>query len=121
MVCCFSLYHPVHAVCTDPSVDRYADHLLSCNTLDVVPYRMLRDCFDTITAQNRLVTVDFDRCRPLSSGISLAAARKREKKQGRRKRKRENLGTTLRMRRTSRGDDFFVVVFSSSPSPRLRR
>ncbi|RWW06963.1 hypothetical protein GW17_00029677 [Ensete ventricosum] len=50
---------------------------------------MLRDCFHTITAQNRLVTVDFDRCRSLSSGISLATARKREKKQGRRKRKRE--------------------------------
>ncbi|RWW38182.1 hypothetical protein BHE74_00056602 [Ensete ventricosum] len=29
--------------------------------------------------------------------------------------------TALRMRRTSLGGDFFVAVFSSSPSPRLRR
>ncbi|RZR85419.1 hypothetical protein BHM03_00012398 [Ensete ventricosum] len=32
-----------------------------------------------------------------------------------------NLGTAPRMRRTSRGGDFFAAVFSLLPSPRLRR
>ncbi|RWW35142.1 hypothetical protein GW17_00000062 [Ensete ventricosum] len=46
------------------------------------------------TARNWSVTVDFDRCHPLPSGISLVAAwlrqeRGRRKKQGRKKRKRE--------------------------------
>ncbi|RRT57073.1 hypothetical protein B296_00047475, partial [Ensete ventricosum] len=33
----------------------------------------------------------------------------------------ENLRTTSRMRRTSRGGDFFAVVFSSSPSQVIRK
>ncbi|RZR89868.1 hypothetical protein BHM03_00017662, partial [Ensete ventricosum] len=41
--------------------------------------------------------------------------------EGQRRLQQENLGTVLRMKRTLRGDNFFLVVFSSSPSQATTR
>ncbi|RWW11631.1 hypothetical protein GW17_00024738 [Ensete ventricosum] len=62
----------VWALCIGLSADRYADRSLLGGIVD-------RRYFRPITIRNRPVTVDFDRCRPLPGGISLAAVREKEK------------------------------------------
>ncbi|RRT43505.1 hypothetical protein B296_00053177 [Ensete ventricosum] len=108
-----------------PPIDRYVDRTLPGGTLGVALYRMIQGCFHPITARNRSVTVDFDhRCRDRVASAWLRRETGRRSKEEERERgthlQSENLETTSQMRRTSQGDDFFVTVFSSLPSPHLR-
>ncbi|RRT37905.1 hypothetical protein B296_00053633, partial [Ensete ventricosum] len=144
-VCNFESYRPVQAVRTSPPTDPPSEryHGFCPVPSDIGLYRAEIIKISIVTARYRSVTIDFDRRRPLPSGISLAAAGCSEGRRRKRKKKRENIRqcrpliarqqfdcrkhlqpdnpeTALRMR-TSRGDDFFVATFSSSPSPRLRR
>ncbi|RWW21988.1 hypothetical protein GW17_00013835 [Ensete ventricosum] len=82
----FTSYHLVWTVHTGPSVDRYVDCSLPDGTIDVASYWMIWDCFRSVMARNKSVTIDFDHRRLLPDGISLAAAwlrrEKKEKKKG---------------------------------------
>ncbi|RWW07450.1 hypothetical protein BHE74_00013450 [Ensete ventricosum] len=58
--------------------DQYTDCPLPGGTLDLAPYRTIRGCFCLVVAQNKSVTINFDRRRLLPGGISLVAAREKE-------------------------------------------
>ncbi|RRT47415.1 hypothetical protein B296_00050650 [Ensete ventricosum] len=77
----FESYCSVRVVHTGPPVDRYVNRRLLGFTANW-------GCFLPVTTRNQLVTVDFDRCRPISGDIR-GRKKKREKKK--RKKKRENL------------------------------
>ncbi|RZS07377.1 hypothetical protein BHM03_00038207 [Ensete ventricosum] len=117
-------------------------HGFSLVPSDTWLYRAVMIEISTITARYKSVTVDFDGRRLLSGGISLVVTSCREGRRSKRKRENlglcrpltarrrldcqrrlqpENLGMAPRMRRTSRGGDFFAAIFASSPSPYLRR
>ncbi|RWW66640.1 hypothetical protein BHE74_00025979 [Ensete ventricosum] len=83
----------------------------------------------TITARYRLVVVDFDRHRPLPSGISLVAAREEEaRERGRRRGRTSDIGeprdgaadeeNLVRQRVLHRGP--LLVALSSSEATRKR-
>ncbi|RWW34020.1 hypothetical protein GW17_00001235 [Ensete ventricosum] len=59
------------AVHTGSPADHYANRLLSGGTADL-------GCFIPVTTRNRLVTIDFDRWRPISDGISRGRKKEEE-------------------------------------------
>ncbi|RWW11842.1 hypothetical protein GW17_00024522, partial [Ensete ventricosum] len=134
-----STSRPIHGL---PATGRY--HGFSPVPSDTRLYRAITVKISPITSRYRSITINFDHHCPLPSDISLAAVgcsegrskRRREKKSEnigrchpltarwqlgyRRCLRPKNHGTTPRIR-TSRGGNFFAMVFVLSPSPRLRR
>ncbi|RWW44276.1 hypothetical protein BHE74_00049983 [Ensete ventricosum] len=125
-------------ICESLATGRY--RAFSLVSSDSWLYRAIMVEISIVTTWYRSVMVDFDRRRPLLGNINLTAIgcgegrskRKREnlrwchpltsrQRLGCRRRLRlENLGTVPQMR-TSQGNDFFAVIFFSSPSPHLKR
>ncbi|RZR80238.1 hypothetical protein BHM03_00006208 [Ensete ventricosum] len=58
----------------DPLADRYTNCPLPGSTCGLALYRTIEGCFCLVTTRNKLVTVGFDRRRPLPGEISLAVA-----------------------------------------------
>ncbi|RRT77434.1 hypothetical protein B296_00011207 [Ensete ventricosum] len=71
----YCLYRAVHIGLPE---DQYTDCPLPGDTLDLAPYRTIRGCFCLVVAQNKSVTINFDRRRLLLGGISLVATREKE-------------------------------------------